>query len=112
MTFWHNRSLRQGGSFRENVELSQALHIPSGPIYDMADVLDDPHFRERKFWTQAEYPGLGEITQPGRPFIMNRSPWAFRRPAPRLGQHNEAVLCGILGYSRAELARLRRLGVI
>jgi crotonobetainyl-CoA:carnitine CoA-transferase CaiB-like acyl-CoA transferase len=99
-------------SKRECFELSQALHIPSGPIYDMADVLGDPHFRERGFWIQAEYPELGEITQPGRPIIMNRSPWAFRRPAPRLGQHNEAVLCGTLGYSRAELARLRRLGVI
>jgi crotonobetainyl-CoA:carnitine CoA-transferase CaiB-like acyl-CoA transferase len=99
-------------SKRECFELSQAFHIPSGPIYDMADVLGDAHFQERDYWLRTDHAGVGQLTQPGRPFIMNRSPWAFRRPAPGLGQHNEAVLCGVLGYSPLDLARLRRLGVI
>ena len=33
-------------------------------------------------------------------------------PAPTLGQHNIDVYCGMLGYSRAELARMRGMGVV
>ncbi len=35
-----------------------------------------------------------------------------RLPAPLLGQHNVDVFCEGLGYSRAEMARLREGGVI
>ena len=48
---------------------------------------------------------------PGRPFIMNETPWELRRPAPLLGQHNEEILA-TLGYSREEVVRLRQQGVI
>jgi crotonobetainyl-CoA:carnitine CoA-transferase CaiB-like acyl-CoA transferase len=34
-----------------------------------------------------------------------------QRPAPVLGQHNEDVYCGALGYSKEEFDRLREEGV-
>ena len=36
----------------------------------------------------------------------------IRTPAPGLGQHNEAVLCGILGLSKEALRALEAEGVI
>jgi CoA:oxalate CoA-transferase len=32
--------------------------------------------------------------------------------APLLGQHNEAIYCGRLGYSKRDLIRLKEAGVI
>jgi crotonobetainyl-CoA:carnitine CoA-transferase CaiB-like acyl-CoA transferase len=29
---------------------------------------------------------------PGAPFAMRMTPWTLRRPAPRLGEHNAAIL--------------------
>ena len=39
---------------------------------------------------------------------MSKSPWSIRRPAPLLGQHTEEVLVE-LGYTKADIARLREL---
>ena len=97
---------------RELFRMAQENQLPSGPIYDSSDLLADPAFHERGYWNTYEAPGLGTVTQPGRPFIMNETPWAFRRPAPQLGQHNPDVLCGRLGYTAQDLVRLRRVGVI
>ena len=48
----------------------------------------------------------------GAPFRISGQPWRIDRPAPLLGQHNEAVYCGLLGLPKAELPDLRRAGVI
>jgi len=42
---------------------------------------------------------------------MSESPWAVRRPAPLLGQHNKEIL-EELGYGPDDIALLRTQGVI
>ena len=51
------------------------------------------------------------ITVPGAPYKLSATPWAIRRPAPRLGEHTEEVL-GRLGVSDDELAGLRAEHVV
>ncbi len=89
----------------------QGARIPAGPLYDTADLLKDPHLQVRDVWTEVEQPA-GTLAQTGRPFIMSATPWRTKRPAPKLGQHNDEVLRGMLGFSRNELAALRRSGVV
>ena len=101
-----------GHTKRDLFQMAQEYRIPSGPIYDSSDLLSDPNIRQRGVWQEVDHPGAGSVTHPGRPFIMNETPWRFKNPAPTLGQHNEDVLCGRLGYARRDLVRLRRLGVI
>ena len=83
----------------------------SGPINTMEDLNDDPHFNERGAFAEIEHPEAGRLRYPGRPFIMNESPWSIQRPAPLLGQHNEEVLTGI-GYSKEDIVRLREQNAI
>ena len=54
---------------------------------------------------------LGKATYPGRPFIMNETPWRVRRPAPLLGQHNREVYEG-LGFASQDLVKLRERGIV
>jgi len=63
-----------------------------GPLFTIADLFQDPHFRGRGFWEDVAHSEMGAFEMPGRPFIMNDSPWELRRPAPLLGEHTVEVL--------------------
>lgn len=89
------------------VSTGQALGIPVIGIFTPEDMLEDPHYRARGFFVDIEHPRTGKLTYPGVPFKMSETPWQLRMPAPLLGQHNEEIYCGELGYSRDELGRLR-----
>ena len=74
---------------------------------------DDGQLNDRGFWVQVEHPELGEtFTYPGAAAIWSDSPWGISRRAPLVGEHNDEVLCGELGLSRAQLVVLTEGGVI
>ncbi len=82
-------------------------------IYSPEEVFDDPHFRARGFGVPVPHPEIGrEITYPGAPYPLPRSPWSIRRRAPQLGEHNAAVYGELLDLSEADLERLRAQGVV
>lgn len=95
---------------QEVMEKAQACGYPCGAINTMADVFQDPHLRARGFLVEVDHPYTGPLTYPGAPFIMSETPWRAGR-APLLGEHTEETLAG-LGYSGAEIERLRSEGVI
>ena len=90
---------------------AQEARVLTGPLNTIEDLARDPHFNGRGAFAEIEHPEAGRLKYPGRPFIMNQSPWSVRRAAPLLGQHNEEVL-GHLGYGKDDLVRLRQQGVI
>lgn len=96
----------------EVVAETQAARLLSAPLNTTADLLADPHFRERGVWETIDHPCTGPLEYPGRPFIMSATPRRPARRAPLLGEDNDAILCGELGYTRAELVRLREQNVI
>lgn len=64
-------------------------------VYAPEEVMEDEHYRARGFPVTVEHPDLGRpVTYAGAPFIMEASPWRFRRHAPRLGEHQEQVSGG------------------
>ena len=82
-----------------------------GVIDSPAETVDNPQIQARGYYIPLEHPDLGEITFPGAPFLMSDSPWQVKAAAPRLGEHNRAVL-GALGYDTHGLASLRAAEVI
>ena len=86
-------------------------YSPCAPVTSPAELLDDPHFREREFWVKVDHPEAGKLTYPGAPFRMSATPWQMER-APLLGEHNEEIYCHRLGYTREDLVKLRGSGVI
>jgi crotonobetainyl-CoA:carnitine CoA-transferase CaiB-like acyl-CoA transferase len=75
------------------------------------DLLTDPHYQSRSYFTKVEHPITGEQTYPGAPVKMTESPWVMKR-APLLGEHNREVYCDRLGYTVEDLVRLRSTGII
>jgi formyl-CoA transferase len=85
--------------------------VPCGAVLDSAEVLSDPHLRQRGFITDLEHPRRGAYPMPGNPVRLSDSPTDVVR-APLLGEHNAEVYGKLLGVGRPELDTLRRDGVI
>jgi formyl-CoA transferase len=85
--------------------------VPCGAVLDSAEVLSDPHLRQRGFVTDLEHPRRGVYPMPGNPVRLSDSPTEVVR-APLLGEHNAEVYGKLLGVGQAELDTLRRDGVI
>lgn len=95
----------------EVVERAQELRHPFTEVLDIPEVLQDPQHLARNYIVEVEHPVAGPTRMPGAPFQAKGTPWRIGR-APLLGEHNEAVYCRELGYSRQELALLRERGVV
>lgn len=90
----------------------QALGLPISPLQPPSGFVHDPHPQARGFFVEVEHPEVGKALYPGVPYRLSETPLSIRRPAPRLGEHNEEVYCGELGLTKAELAALRAAGVV
>jgi crotonobetainyl-CoA:carnitine CoA-transferase CaiB-like acyl-CoA transferase len=93
------------------LEALEKAGVPAGPIYDMAQVYDDPQVQAREMVVEMDHPVAGRIKNIGIPVKLSETPGSVRRPAPTLGQHTDEVLAD-LGYSEAEVDRLRAEGVV
>lgn len=85
----------------------QGWQVATGLVSTPKDALESEQLAARDYYVTTRHPKMGDALQPGAPIGLTRSPWALRTPAPRLGQHNEEVFCGMLGLSRGELSLLR-----
>lgn len=91
---------------------AQAQHVPSFPVNTPSEVVASEHLRARHYFVEVDHPHTGRIKYPGLLSRFSESPMTVRRPAPALGQDNEAVLCGRLGFSKEELVKWREAGII
>jgi len=76
----------------QNVDFFEKAEVTIGPIYDITQILEDPHFIERE--VIADYPDadMGEIPMHHVVPRLSRTPGAIATPAPHLGQHNREIL--------------------
>jgi formyl-CoA transferase len=88
----------------ENVAFFEKAEVTIGPIYDITQILEDPHVIERELL--ADYPDPDMEWFPMHPVVprLSGTPGTIRTPAPRLGEHNEEVLSG-LGFDYKDLLK-------
>ena len=81
------------------------------PVNDVADLLRDPQLEASHLWTELDHPDVGRFKYPLGIFNSEEvSPAGVA--APQLGQHNQAIYCGELGFEKEDLTFLRASGVI
>ena len=88
-----------------------AAEVPAGRIYTAADIAADPHYLARGIIESITAADGEPLKVPGVIPKLSRTPGAIRTPAPRLGEHTDEVL-GEIGYSDAEISRLREAHVV
>ena len=88
----------------ENVAFFEQAEVTIGPIYDTAQILEDPHVIERELL--AEYPDdeMGAFPMQHVVPRLLGTPGSIRARAPKLGEHNRELL-GLGDNAYAELAR-------
>ena len=98
---------------RELAERAQSNHLSITSYYDPREVREDPHLNARNYFVDVEHPELETtITYAGAPYGLSETPWRISRRAPLIGEHNEEVYAGELGYSTEQLALLKAAGAI
>jgi crotonobetainyl-CoA:carnitine CoA-transferase CaiB-like acyl-CoA transferase len=90
----------------------QSAGVPAGVVATGADLSNDVHLRERGYLVTIDHPDTGPLVHPGMTVRLSATPGQVRRPAPRLGAHNEEIFCGELGLSARECRELVEQGVI
>jgi len=97
----------------ELVGMLLAAGVPAAPIYDIAQVANDPHIAgAREMFVEVEHPKAGKLKLTGSHIKLSDTPPAIRTPSPGLGQHNGEVLGTLLGLTAAEVAALKAEKVI
>jgi crotonobetainyl-CoA:carnitine CoA-transferase CaiB-like acyl-CoA transferase len=95
-------------------DVLQALEqaeVPAGRIYNVADIVADPHYQAREMILDAQLPGGTNVKMPGIVPKLSETPGSVNWQGPALGQHTDSVL-GDLGLTAADIAQLKTDGVV
>ncbi|MFQ5826369.1 MAG: CoA transferase [Dehalococcoidia bacterium] len=95
------------------MEMLQAAGVAAVPSFTPQDLFTDPHLEERQAYVVMRHPEAGErFSMASPPWKLSETPCLLERDAPLFGEHTQYVCCNILGLSPAEVAGLRKEGVI
>jgi crotonobetainyl-CoA:carnitine CoA-transferase CaiB-like acyl-CoA transferase len=92
-------------------EKLSAQDVPVGIVRRLEELHEDPQVRANGTLFERELPGAGRIREPRPAARFDAVAPAPAAPAPRLGEHSEAILAEV-GLSAGEIAALREAGVI
>jgi crotonobetainyl-CoA:carnitine CoA-transferase CaiB-like acyl-CoA transferase len=102
---WMSRHTRE-----EVVEIFEEHDAAVGPVYNMEDILSDPHFAERDAILSVETDD-GEVPMRGVFPKFSETPGSVEHPGPALGEHARSVLTRRTSLTDSEISALAERGV-
>jgi len=95
----------RGHDDRELAELLQSRGVAATPVLNVADLLEDPHYRARGTFVEVTHP-LGFRETIYGAYVKTSAAPAAVRPGPVIGQDNEHVFKELLGIAPDQYDRL------
>lgn len=91
----------------EIMELLSEAGVVCGPVYSIADIFEDEHFRERGMFVRHEDSEVGDFLGPGVVPKFSETPGEVRWSGPwEVGSHNREIFGDLLGMSEEECEAL------
>jgi crotonobetainyl-CoA:carnitine CoA-transferase CaiB-like acyl-CoA transferase len=94
------------------LERLRGAEVPAAPVNSLDGAFAEPPVAEREMIVEYDHPDVGRVRMPGNPIKMSEASGTPSRPAPRLGEHTDAVLSELLSLPPEGIARLRQQGAI
>ena len=95
----------------EVVEAFEEANAAITPIYNIADIMQDPQYQALDSIITVDDPELGPIKMQNVLFRLSETPGEVKWSGPQLGEHNEEVY-GELGIDEESLKELAEKGVV
>ncbi|WP_040977878.1 CaiB/BaiF CoA transferase family protein [Oceanobacillus jeddahense] len=83
-----------------------------GPMYDVKQIYEDPHYIERESFVNIVDEDLGNMKLPNVFAKFSRTPGEVKTTGPQKGEHNEEIFQNLFGFSAEELAELKKKEII
>jgi len=99
-------------TFTEVEEAFQTAGAALAPVYDMEQLMEDPHVVERQTVITIEDEDLGPLKMQNLFFRMSGTPGAIRHGGRRLGQDTEEVMAELIDLDGEQLTALKDKGVL
>ena len=90
----------------------RAAQVPASPVNDLPGAFAEPPVGEREMIVEYDHPDAGRVRLPGNPIKFEGMGRTISNPAPRLGEHTDAVLRDLLHLPATRIAELRAQGAI
>jgi CoA:oxalate CoA-transferase len=94
------------------LEILEKNSVPSSPIYDIGQIAESEHIKEREMLVDVEHPVAGKTRLPALPIKFSNTPAKIQGPSPLLGEHTKEVLTQILGLDEKTIKDLEAEKVI
>jgi crotonobetainyl-CoA:carnitine CoA-transferase CaiB-like acyl-CoA transferase len=108
----HVEEWTQQYSPEDVMTLLQQAGVAAGVVANGEDLDRDPQLRARDYWAHVPTPEGDEVILDGTPITLSATPGYVAAPGPLLGEHTEAVLRRLLGYSDEYIERLKAERVV
>jgi CoA:oxalate CoA-transferase len=95
----------------EWLALLEPAEVMCGPVNNMAQVVNDPHIRERAMIVEVEHRRAGKLKVAGTPMKFSRTPCKIEKACPDVGEHTIEVFSRMLGLSAEDVEKLGTEGV-
>jgi crotonobetainyl-CoA:carnitine CoA-transferase CaiB-like acyl-CoA transferase len=96
----------------EVIDAFEAADAAIAPVYDVAELMDDPHVQARDMITTVDDPDLGPVRMQNVLFRMSRTPGAIRFTGRAIGADTDEILTGELGIAADRVSALRKRGIV
>jgi crotonobetainyl-CoA:carnitine CoA-transferase CaiB-like acyl-CoA transferase len=99
-------------TMRQWLDALERVGVPCGPINTIADVFADPQVQARGLRLDLPHPAIGSVPSVANPIKYSATPIAYRCAPPMLGADTDEILREMLDVRPAEIARMRKAGIV